>query len=112
MKKFSANLIYHNMLWRCSTNCDGIPTEDDVVKQLFTHEVFMNMVTQTNLYAAQWLDRANLEPGARIHGSIGMIQIFIRWELLLRGVLQKGLAPRNQVRKYFDTSNTKPYFWL
>ena len=52
---------------RPSTNYSYyVPTEDVVFTQLFPHEVFKNMVLQTNLYAAHWLGHENLAPGACI----------------------------------------------
>ena len=89
---------------------DHVPTEDDVFTELFPYDVFHNMVTQTNLYAAQWLDRANLEPGARIRywqdTNFDEMRAFIALRIAM------GLAPRNQVSDYFETGKTKSYFWL
>ena len=51
----------------CNYSCDNA-TPLDFFRMLLTDDILDNIVTQTNLYAAQYISTHNLPPRSRVHG--------------------------------------------
>ena len=51
----------------CNYSCDNA-TPLDSFRMLLTDDILDNIVTQTNLYAAQYISTHNLPPRSRVHG--------------------------------------------